>query len=143
MPYEIIEANNGDAWVRVGGKDYSPTQITAFIIQKMRQTAEAYLGQDIGGAVLSVPAYFDDQQRQSTLDAAEVAGLHVLRIQAEPTMAALAYGLNRADGVQTILVYDLGGGTFDVSILEIGDGVYEVKSALSDLFLGEKISILG
>ncbi|MGI9568245.1 MAG: molecular chaperone DnaK, partial [Desulfobulbia bacterium] len=135
VPYEIVKAENGDAWVKAHDKSYSPSQISAFILQKMKETAEAYLGQDVKQAVITVPAYFNDAQRQATKDAGQIAGLEVLRIINEPTAAALAYGLDKSDG-RTIAVYDLGGGTFDVSILEIGDGVFEVKSTNGDTFLG-------
>src|SRR5215213_1572291 len=135
VPYKIVRGANGDAWVQAGGKDYSPSQISAFILQKMKETAEAYLGETVTQAVITVPAYFNDAQRQATKDAGQIAGLEVLRIINEPTAAALAYGLEKADG-KTIAVYDLGGGTFDVSTLEIGDGVFEVKSTNGDTFLG-------
>jgi molecular chaperone DnaK len=135
VPYKIIRAPNGDAWVEADGKQYSPSQISAFILQKMKETAEAYLGQQVSQAVITVPAYFNDAQRQATKDAGKIAGLEVLRIINEPTAAALAYGLDKK-GAGTIAVYDLGGGTFDVSILEIGDGVFEVKSTNGDTFLG-------
>jgi molecular chaperone DnaK len=135
VPYKIVKGANGDAWVQAGGKDYSPSQISAFILQKMKETAEAYLGETVTQAVITVPAYFNDAQRQATKDAGQIAGLEVLRIINEPTAAALAYGLDKEDG-KTIAVYDLGGGTFDVSILEIGDGVFEVKSTNGDTFLG-------
>jgi molecular chaperone DnaK len=135
VPYKIVKGTNGDAWVHAGGKDYSPSQISAFILQKMKETAEAYLGETVSQAVITVPAYFNDAQRQATKDAGQIAGLEVLRIINEPTAAALAYGLEKQDG-KTIAVYDLGGGTFDVSILEIGDGVFEVKSTNGDTFLG-------
>jgi molecular chaperone DnaK len=135
VPYQIIKADNGDAWVESHGKKYSPSQISAYILQKMKETAEAHLGQKVEQAVITVPAYFNDAQRQATKDAGKIAGLEVLRIINEPTAAALAYGLDKKDG-QTIAVYDLGGGTFDVSILEIGDGVFEVKSTNGDTFLG-------
>jgi molecular chaperone DnaK len=135
VPYEIVKGSNGDAWVKAGGKDYSPSQISAFILQKMKETAEAYLGETVTQAVITVPAYFNDAQRQATKDAGQIAGLEVLRIINEPTAAALAYGLEKNDG-KTIAVYDLGGGTFDISILEIGDGVFEVKSTNGDTFLG-------
>jgi molecular chaperone DnaK len=135
VPYKIVKGQNGDAWVEAGGKDYSPSQISAFILQKMKETAEAYLGETVTQAVITVPAYFNDAQRQATKDAGQIAGLEVLRIINEPTAAALAYGLEKEDG-KTIAVYDLGGGTFDVSILEIGDGVFEVKSTNGDTFLG-------
>ena len=135
VPYNIIKADNGDAWVEAQGKEYSPSQVSAFILQKMKETAESYLGSDVTQAVITVPAYFNDAQRQATKDAGKIAGLEVLRIINEPTAAALAYGLDRNEGA-TIAVYDLGGGTFDVSILEIGDGVFEVKSTNGDTFLG-------
>ncbi len=135
VPYKIVKGPNGDAWVQAGGKDYSPSQVSAFILQKMKETAEAYLGENVTQAVITVPAYFNDAQRQATKDAGQIAGLEVLRIINEPTAAALAYGLDKDEG-KTIAVYDLGGGTFDVSILEIGDGVFEVKSTNGDTFLG-------
>jgi molecular chaperone DnaK len=135
VPYKIVKAGNGDAWVTADGKQYSPSQISAFTLQKMKETAEAYLGQPVTQAVITVPAYFNDAQRQATKDAGKIAGLEVLRIINEPTAAALAYGLDKK-GSGTIAVYDLGGGTFDVSILEIGDGVFEVKSTNGDTFLG-------
>jgi molecular chaperone DnaK len=136
VPYKIIRADNGDAWVESRGKKYSPSQISAFILQKMKETAEAYLGEKVEQAVITVPAYFNDAQRQATKDAGKIAGLEVLRIINEPTAAALAYGLDKKTGSKTIAVYDLGGGTFDISILEIGDGVFEVKSTNGDTFLG-------
>ena len=135
VPYTIVKGKNGDAWVQAGGEDYSPSQISAFILQKMKETAESYLGETVTQAVITVPAYFNDAQRQATKDAGQIAGLEVLRIINEPTAAALAYGLEKEDG-KTIAVYDLGGGTFDVSVLEIGDGVFEVKSTNGDTFLG-------
>jgi molecular chaperone DnaK len=135
VPYKIVKGANGDAWVQAGGKDYSPSQISAFTLQKMKETAEAYLGETVTQAVITVPAYFNDAQRQATKDAGQIAGLEVLRIINEPTAAALSYGLEKQDG-KTIAVYDLGGGTFDISILEIGDGVFEVKSTNGDTFLG-------
>jgi len=135
VPYDIVKGKNGDAWVKAGGEDYSPSQISAFILQKMKETAEAYLGETVTQAVITVPAYFNDAQRQATKDAGQIAGLEVLRIINEPTAAALAYGLEKEDG-KTIAVYDLGGGTFDISVLEIGDGVFEVKSTNGDTFLG-------
>jgi molecular chaperone DnaK len=135
VPYKITKAGNGDAWVEADGKTYSPSQISAFTLQKMKETAEAYLGQKVEQAVITVPAYFNDAQRQATKDAGKIAGLEVLRIINEPTAAALAYGLDKQK-TGTIAVYDLGGGTFDISILEIGDGVFEVKSTNGDTFLG-------
>ena len=135
VPYQIVKGGNGDAWVDADGKHYSPSQISAFTLTKMKETAEAYLGQTVTQAVITVPAYFNDAQRQATKDAGKIAGLEVLRIINEPTAAALAYGLDKK-GSGTIAVYDLGGGTFDVSVLEIGDGVFEVKSTNGDTFLG-------
>ncbi|EAS48811.1 chaperone protein dnaK (HSP70) [Aurantimonas manganoxydans SI85-9A1] len=135
VPYKIVNSDNGDAWVEAAGEKYSPSQISAMILQKMKETAEAYLGEKVEKAVITVPAYFNDAQRQATKDAGKIAGLDVLRIINEPTAAALAYGLDKNDG-KTIAVYDLGGGTFDVSVLEIGDGVFEVKSTNGDTFLG-------
>jgi molecular chaperone DnaK len=135
VPYKIAAGPNGDAWVEVKGKKYSPSQISAFILQKMKETAEAYLGQPVKEAVVTVPAYFNDAQRQATKDAGKIAGLEVLRIINEPTAAALAYGLDKR-GSGKIAVYDLGGGTFDISILEVGDGVFEVKATNGDTFLG-------
>src|ERR1700676_1182101 len=135
VPYKIVKASNGDAWVEADGKTYSPSQVSAFILQKMKETAEAHLGQKVEQAVITVPAYFNDAQRQATKDAGKIAGLEVLRIINEPTAAALAYGLDKQK-TGTIAVYDLGGGTFDISILEIGDGVFEVKSTNGDTFLG-------
>src|SRR6516165_5126100 len=135
VPYKIIAGDNGDAWVESRGKKYAPSQISAFILQKMKETAEAYLGETVTQAVITVPAYFNDAQRQATKDAGKIAGLEVLRIINEPTAAALAYGLDKQKS-GTIAVYDLGGGTFDISILEIGDGVFEVKSTNGDTFLG-------
>ncbi len=135
VPYKIMKASNGDAWVEEDGKTYSPSQISAFILQKMKETAEAYLGQKVEQAVITVPAYFNDAQRQATKDAGKIAGLEVLRIINEPTAAALAYGLDKQK-TGIIAVYDLGGGTFDISVLEIGDGVFEVKSTNGDTFLG-------
>ncbi|HUN11338.1 MAG TPA: molecular chaperone DnaK [Rhabdaerophilum sp.] len=135
VPYSIVKADNGDAWVEADGKKYSPSQISAFTLMKMKETAEAYLGQKVDQAVITVPAYFNDAQRQATKDAGKIAGLEVLRIINEPTAAALAYGLDKK-AAGTIAVYDLGGGTFDISILEIGDGVFEVKSTNGDTFLG-------
>ncbi|TPP09378.1 molecular chaperone DnaK [Rhizobium glycinendophyticum] len=135
VPFPIVKGDNGDAWVEAQGKGYSPSQISAMILQKMKETAEAYLGEKVEKAVITVPAYFNDAQRQATKDAGRIAGLEVLRIINEPTAAALAYGLDKKDG-KTIAVYDLGGGTFDISVLEIGDGVFEVKSTNGDTFLG-------
>src|SRR5216117_3130775 len=135
VPYNIITGDNGDAWVESRGKKYAASQISAFILQKMKETAEAYLGEPVTQAVITVPAYFNDSQRQATKDAGRIAGLEVLRIINEPTAAALAYGMERK-GSGTIAVYDLGGGTFDISVLEIGDGVFEVKSVAGDTFLG-------
>ncbi len=136
VPYEIVKGPNGDAWVEADGKQYSPQQISAFILQKMYESAEAYIGQTVTQAVITGPAYFNDAQRQATKDAGKIAGLEVLRIINEPTAAALAYGLDKKDSAKTIAVYDLGGGTFDISVLEIGDGVFEVKSTNGDTFLG-------
>ena len=136
VPYKIIEGENSDAWVDVRGKRYSPSQISAFILQKMKETAENYLGSPVSQAVITVPAYFNDSQRQATKDAGRIAGLDVLRIINEPTSAALAYGLEKQGKGGVVAVYDLGGGTFDVSVLEIGDGVFEVKSTNGDTFLG-------
>nr|WP_316651352.1 molecular chaperone DnaK [uncultured Gellertiella sp.] len=135
VPYKIVKGDNGDAWVEANGKGHSPSQISAMILQKMKETAEAYLGEKVEKAVITVPAYFNDAQRQATKDAGRIAGLEVLRIINEPTAAALAYGLDKKEG-KTIAVYDLGGGTFDISVLEIGDGVFEVKSTNGDTFLG-------
>ena len=135
VPYKIVEGKNGDAWVEAGGDKRSPAEISAMVLQKMKETAESYLGETVQQAVITVPAYFNDAQRQATKDAGKIAGLEVLRIINEPTAAALAYGLDKRDG-KTIAVYDLGGGTFDVSVLEIGDGVFEVKSTNGDTFLG-------
>ncbi|WP_395614695.1 molecular chaperone DnaK [Sphingorhabdus sp.] len=135
VPYSIVKGKTGDAWVKAGGEEYSPSQISAFILQKMKETAEAYLGETVTQAVITVPAYFNDAQRQATKDAGQIAGLEVLRIINEPTAAALAYGMDK-DENKTIAVYDLGGGTFDISILEVGDGVFEVKSTNGDTFLG-------
>jgi molecular chaperone DnaK len=135
VPFQVIAGDNGDAWVQSRGKKYAPSQISAFVLQKMKETAEAYLGEPVTEAVITVPAYFNDSQRQATKDAGKIAGLEVLRIINEPTAAALAYGLERK-GTGTIAVYDLGGGTFDISVLEIGDGVFEVKSTNGDTFLG-------
>ncbi len=135
VPYSIVKADNGDAWVEARGQKYAPSQISAYILQKMKETAERYLGETVTQAVITVPAYFNDSQRQATKDAGKIAGLEVLRIINEPTAAALAYGLDKKEG-GTIAVYDLGGGTFDISVLEIGDGVFEVKSTNGDTFLG-------
>ena len=135
VPFEIIDGGNGDAWVEAKDEKYSPSQVSAFILQKMKETAEGYLGEDVTQAVITVPAYFNDAQRQATKDAGKIAGLEVLRIINEPTAAALAYGLDK-EGGRTIAVYDLGGGTFDISILEIDDGLFEVKSTNGDTFLG-------
>lgn len=136
VPYEIVKNSNGDAWVEAKGKKYSPSQVSAFTLQKMKETAENFLGEKVTKAVITVPAYFNDAQRQATKDAGKIAGLEVLRIINEPTAAALSYGIDKKEGNRTIAVYDLGGGTFDVSILEIGDGVFEVKSTNGDTFLG-------
>src|SRR5712672_116822 len=135
VPYKIVKASNGDAWVEADGKSYSPSQVSAFILQKMKETAEAHLGQKVEQAVITVPAYFNDAQRQATKDAGKIAGLEVLRIINEPTAASLAYGLDKKKD-ERISVYDLGGGTFDISILELGDGVFEVKSTNGDTHLG-------
>ena len=135
VPYKIVDGGNGDAWVEVRGKKYSPSQISAYILQKMKETAESYLGEEVTQAVITVPAYFNDAQRQATKDAGKIAGLEVLRIINEPTAAALAYGLDKKE-TKTIAVYDLGGGTFDITILEIDDGLFEVKSTNGDTFLG-------
>jgi molecular chaperone DnaK len=135
LPYELLKATNGDAWVKIGGESKSPQEISAMILTKMRQTAEDYLGEKVTDAVVTVPAYFDDAQRQATKDAGRISGLNVLRIINEPTAAALAYGLDKK-GEKTIAVFDLGGGTFDISILELGDGVFEVKSTNGDTYLG-------
>jgi len=135
VPYKIVSGDNGDAWVEVRDKKYAPAQVSAFVLQKLKEDAEAYLGEPVTQAIITVPAYFDDSQRQATKDAGKIAGLEVLRIINEPTAAALAYGLEKKKS-GTIVVYDLGGGTFDVSILEIGDGVFEVKATNGDTFLG-------
>ena len=135
VPYSIVNSSSGDAWVKAGGKDYSPSQISAFILMKMKEIAEAHLGEKVSKAVITVPAYFNDSQRQATKDAGRIAGLEVLRIINEPTAAALAYGMDKKSN-GSIVVYDLGGGTFDVSVLELGDGVFEVKSTNGDTFLG-------
>ena len=136
VPYKIVRGPNGDAWIQGRDKQYAPSEISAFVLQKMKQTAEDYLGEKVTQAVITVPAYFNDAQRQATKDAGRIAGLEVLRIINEPTAAALAYGLDKTGQNKTIAVYDLGGGTFDVSILEIGDGVFEVRSTNGDTFLG-------
>ena len=135
LPYQIIDGGNGDAWVEIRGKKYSPEQISAVILKKMKSSAEDYLGQEVTKAVITVPAYFNDAQRQATKDAGKIAGLEVLRIINEPTAAALAYGLDKKEA-KTIAVYDLGGGTFDITIIEIDDGLFEVKSTNGDTFLG-------
>merc|ERR1712022_47532 len=134
-PFKIVNSEKGDAWIEAKGEKYSPSQISAFILQKMKETAEKYLGQAVTKAVITVPAYFNDAQRQATKDAGKIAGLEVLRIINEPTAASLAYGLDKADG-KTIAVFDLGGGTFDISILEINGGVFEVKATNGDTMLG-------
>ena len=135
VPYNTVAGDNGDAWVEAEGEKYSPSQISSFILRKLKEDAEAFLGESVSEAVITVPAYFNDAQRQATKDAGKIAGLEVLRIINEPTAAALAYGLDKKES-GTIVVYDLGGGTFDVSILEVGDGVFEVKSTNGDTFLG-------
>src|SRR5256885_1910317 len=134
-PYKIVRGDNGDAWVEIRGKKYSPAEVSAFVLQKMKQTAEDHLGEKVTEAVVTVPAYFNDSQRQATKDAGKIAGLNVLRIINEPTAASLAYGLEKKKD-EKIAVFDLGGGTFDVSILEIGEGVFEVKATNGDTFLG-------
>ncbi|HCK32231.1 MAG TPA: molecular chaperone DnaK, partial [Rhodospirillaceae bacterium] len=134
-PFNIVKGDNGDAWVEIDGEKYAPSQLSAMVLTKMKETAEKHLGEKVTKAVITVPAYFNDSQRQATKDAGKIAGLEVERIINEPTAAALAYGLDKKDS-GTIAVYDLGGGTFDVSILEIGDGVFEVKSTNGDTFLG-------
>src|SRR5687767_6362860 len=136
VPYEVVEGPNGDVRVQAEGKDYAPEEISAMILQKLKADAEAYLGQPVADAVITVPAYFNNAQREATKDAGKIAGLNVLRIINEPTAAALAYGLDKEGADQTILVFDLGGGTFDVSVLELGDGVFEVKSTNGDNHLG-------
>ncbi len=136
LPYNLVKGSNGDAYVRMGGREYAPPQISAMILQKMKQDAEAKLGEPIAQAVITVPAYFNDAQRQATKDAGQIAGLEVLRIINEPTAASLAYGMDKGDMDKTLAVYDLGGGTFDISILQMGDGVFEVKSTNGDTFLG-------
>ena len=135
VPFEVKPAKNGDAWIAVDSEDYSPSQMSSFVLRKLKEDAEAYLGETVDQAVITVPAYFNDAQRQATKDAGKIAGLEVLRIINEPTAAALAYGLDKKES-GIIAVFDLGGGTFDVSILEIGDGVFEVKSTNGDTFLG-------
>ena len=135
VPYAIVKGDNGDAWVEARGEKYAPGQISAYVLGKMKETAESYLGEKVSQAVITVPAYFNDAQRQATKDAGRIAGLEVLRIINEPTAAALAYGMDKKEG-GVIAVFDLGGGTFDVSVLEIGDGVFEVKSTNGDTFLG-------
>src|SRR5882762_4108736 len=135
VPYKVVPGENGDAWVEIRGKRYSPSQISAFVLTKMKETAESYLGEKVAKAVITVPAYFNDSQRQATKDAGRIAGLEVLRINNEPTAAALAYGLDKKKD-ETIAVYDFGGGTFDISILEVGEGVVEVKSTNGDTHLG-------
>src|SRR5438067_967709 len=135
LPYKVVRNDNGDAWVEIRGKQYSPAEISAFILQKMKQTAEDYLGEKVTEAVITVPAYFNDSQRQATKDAGRIAGLNVLRIINEPTAASLAYGLDKKKD-EKIAVFDLGGGTFDISVLEIGDGVFEVKATNGDTHLG-------
>src|SRR3954467_14173181 len=135
-PFKIIEAKNGDAWVKIDNREYSPQEISALVLQKMKQTAEDYLGEPVTEAVVTVPAYFNDAQRQATKDAGKIAGLEVKRIINEPTAAALAYGLDKQGKDHTVAVFDLGGGTFDISILELGDGVFEVKATNGDTFLG-------
>ena len=135
-PFKIVEAKNGDAWVKVGDHEYSPQEISALVLQKMKKTAEDYLGEPVTEAVVTVPAYFNDAQRQATKDAGRIAGLDVKRIINEPTSAALAYGLDKKGKEQKVAVFDFGGGTFDISILEMGDGVFEVKATNGDTFLG-------
>jgi len=135
LPYKIVKAENGDAWVKMGDKEYSPPEISAMILQKLKTDAEAYLGEKVTEAVITVPAYFNDSQRQATKDAGKIAGLEVLRIINEPTAASLAYGLDKKKD-ETIAVYDLGGGTFDISILELGEGTFQVKSTTGDTHLG-------
>ncbi|MBO5997484.1 MAG: Hsp70 family protein, partial [Alphaproteobacteria bacterium] len=137
VPYKIVSGDNGDAWVEVRDEKYAPSQISAFVLQKLKEDAESYLGEKVTDAIITVPAYFDDSQRQATKDAGKIAGLNVLRIINEPTAAALSYGLEKKKS-GTIVVYDLGGGTFDVSVLEIGDGVFEVKATNGDTFLGDE-----
>ena len=136
VPYEVVEGDNKSARVKIGERLYSPPEISAMVLQKMKKTAEEYLGQDVTEAVITVPAYFNDSQRQATKDAGEIAGLRVKRIVNEPTAAALAYGLDKKDKEELVAVYDLGGGTFDISVLQLGDGVFEVKSTNGDTHLG-------
>src|ERR1700747_3650508 len=136
VPYEVVKGSNGDVRVKAEGKEYAPPEISAMILQKLKQDAESYLGEPVADAVITVPAYFNNRQREATKDAAQIAGLNVLRIINEPTAAALAYGLDKADKEQTILVFDLGGGTFDVSLLEMGEGVVEVRATSGDNHLG-------
>ena len=136
LPFNVIDGGNGDAWVEAQGEKYSPSQISAFILQKMKETAEGYLGEEVSQAVITVPAYFNDAQRQATKEAGEISGLKVNRIINEPTAAALAYGLDKGGSDRKIAVYDLGGGTFDISVLELGDGVFEVLSTNGDTHLG-------
>ncbi len=136
VPYEVVKGPNGDVRVKAEGKEYAPPEISAMILQKLKQDAEAYLGETVTDAVITVPAYFNNAQREATKDAGKIAGLNVLRIINEPTAAALAYGLDKEGSDQTILVFDLGGGTFDVSVLELGEGVFEVKSTAGDNHLG-------
>ena len=136
VPYKIVKGDNGDAWVEARGDKYSPSQISAFILQKMKETAESYLGDTVTQAVITVPAYFNDAQRQATKDAGKIAGLEVLRIINEPTAASLAYGLDKKEGEKNVLIYDLGGGTFDVTLLSIDDGIFEVKATAGDTHLG-------
>ena len=137
VPYKLIKGDNGDAWVESRGEKYSPSQISAFVLQKMKETAESYLGETVTQAVITVPAYFNDSQRQATKDAGAIAGLEVLRIINEPTAAAMAYGLDKSNsGEQNILIFDMGGGTFDVSLLTIEDGIFEVKATAGDTHLG-------
>ena len=136
VPYQIVKGPNGDAWVKGRDKSYAPAEVSAFVLQKMKETAERYLGETVDKAVITVPAYFNDAQRQATKDAGRIAGLEVLRIINEPTAAALAYGLEKKTDSKLVAVYDLGGGTFDISVLELGDGVFEVRSTNGDTFLG-------
>merc|ERR1712137_299790 len=132
VPYKIVSAKNGDAWVEANGQEYAPSEVSSFILRKLKEDAEAYLGDTVDKAVITVPAYFNDAERQATKDAGKIAGLEVERIINEPTAAALAYGLDKTEQDQKVLVFDLGGGTFDVSILELGDGVFEVLSTAGD-----------